>query len=199
MTLFIAWSCNPGSRVFVVGVKDLEHLGHCQKSGCRNSPDQVDYHEGGEADHGVIRDHPPRDNPAKKYPPPPPRQKQRASPPVLLAEFASIFGALAVALHIRDHGVSSVRSGLDRFCLSTRRALVGAAGGALSSGKSGNVVRVASAGVRGRFVSTVSAASLGSLVDLIGNSDHSAMLDDSDRGVAPDAGEGGGAAPTPGR
>ena len=32
--------------LFVVGYQDLEALGHCQKSGCRNSPDRAE----GEAD-----------------------------------------------------------------------------------------------------------------------------------------------------
>ena len=154
MTLVIAWSCDPGSRVFVVGVNDLEELGHCQKSGCRSSPNQVVSHE--------------------KYSPPMPNQRERREeipPSIVLAEFALFFGLLLIASH-----------GLGPVCRSTQRALI-AAKEALSSfgGRKKRGTRVWSAGVRGPFVSTGSVMSLGSLVDLIGTSDHPVLLDDSER------------------
>ena len=154
-TLVIAWLCNPGSRVFVVGVNDLEELGHCQKSGCRSSPNQVVSHE--------------------KYSPPMPNQRERREeipPSIVLAEFALFFGLLLIASH-----------GLGPVCRSTQRALI-AAKEALSlfGGRKKRGTRVWSAGVRGPFVSTGSVMSLGgSLVDLIGTSDHPVLLDDSER------------------
>ena len=154
MTLIIAWSCNHGSRVFVVGVNDLEQLGHCQKSGCRSSPNQVVSQE--------------------KYSPPMPNQREsreEISPSILLAEFALFFGLLMIASH--GHGP---------VCRSTQRALI-AAKEALSlfGGRTKRGTRVWTAGVRTPFVSTGSVMSLGSLVDLIGTSDHPVLLDDSER------------------
>ena len=128
MTLVIAWLCNPGSHISVVGVKDLDHLGHCQKSGCRNGPDQV--------------------NSPKRYHPPMPNQRESREeipPSILLAEFAFFFGLLMIALYV-----------LGRVCRLTQRALI-AAKEALSlfGGRKRKRGRhAASAVVRGPFVST---------------------------------------------
>ncbi|KAL3773895.1 hypothetical protein ACHAW5_005340 [Stephanodiscus triporus] len=191
--LAIALSCH--HPVVVHCVKDLDQLallGHCQKSGCRNSPDRA----GGEVDadepasYGVRGARPPPASSsagvgglgvggARKYS----IEEKAAAPPreysvrAFLAELASVFGLLMLASHVKDHGaLPTVVGGVDWACRSARRVLDAARDVALSSfgnsngggGKGGRRLR--------QHVSTDSAASLGSLADLI-----SADSDDNGR------------------
>ena len=77
--------------------------GHCQKSKCRNPPDQVVSHE--------------------KYPPPMPNQHERRkeiSPSILLVEFTLFFGLLMIA----SHGLGSVCRSTQRALIATKEALL---------------------------------------------------------------------------
>ena len=141
--------------LFVVGNPDLGIIGHCQKSGCRNSPDRAEG-EAGNYDHrgyGGSR--------VKKYVAE--HESQTESQPVISpGEFILIFIILLMALHIKQNGLASIQVWYDKFCHTARRSLISLR--AKSSGKGGVVV--ATAGIRSKLVST--SASLGSLVDLIG-------------------------------
>ena len=141
--------------LFVVGYQDLEALGHCQKSGCRNSPDRAEE----EADNGNHRGY--GGSRVKKYVAE--HESQTESQPVISpGEFILIFIILLMALHIKRNGLASIQAWYDKFCHTARRSLISLR--AKSSGKGGVVV--ATAGIRSKLVST--SASLGSLVDLIG-------------------------------
>ena len=141
--------------LFVVGYPDLEALGHCQKSGCRNSPDRAEE----EADNGNHRGY--GGSRVKKYVAK--HESQTESQPVISpGEFILIFIILLMALHIKRNGLASIQVWYDKFCHTARRSLISLR--AKSSGKGGVVVAIA--GIRSKLVST--SASLGSLVDLIG-------------------------------
>jgi hypothetical protein len=153
------WLCQPPILYYVDGYQDLGTLGHCQKSGCRNSPVHAD--EEAYNLRGGSR--------AKKYVAE--YEPQSESLPVITpGEFLFIFVILILALHVKQNGLASIHIWYDKICKTTRRSLISLR--AKSSGNKGGVV-VASAGIRSRFISTSSAASLGSLVDLIGpDSEH---------------------------
>jgi hypothetical protein len=154
------WLCQP-TLYYVDGYQDLGTIGHCQKSGCRNSPD----HANEEAYNGNLRG----GSRAKKYVAE--YEPQSESLPVITpGEFMCIFVILLLALHIKHNGLTSIQIWYDKICKTARQSLVSLR--AKSSGNKGGVV-VASAGIRSRFISSRSAASLGSLVDLIGpDSEH---------------------------
>jgi hypothetical protein len=157
------WLCQPPT-LFVVGNIDLEALGHCQKSGCRNSPD----HAGGEADHNY--DH--RGGTEKEYAANLRYQQQSQTelqPVIYPGEltFIVVFVILILALRIKGNVYTSIQIWYDKICRSARRSLI-----SLRAHNSGGGRRqpgaAVSAGIRSRFISSSSAASLGSLIDLIG-------------------------------
>ena len=155
------WLCQPPILYYVDGYQDLGTLGHCQKSGCRNSPVHADE----EAYNGNLRG----GSRAKKYVAE--YEPQSESLPVITpGEFLFIFVILILALHVKQNGLTSIQIWYDKICKTARQSLISLR--AKSSGNKGGVV-VASAGIRSRFISSRSAASLGSLVDLIGpDSEH---------------------------
>jgi hypothetical protein len=168
----IWFCCQP--TLFVVGNIDLEALGHCQKSGCRNSPDHAEEeadnyeHRGGTK--GVVDNYDPRARTEKEYAANLRYQQQSQTelqPVIYPGEltFIVVFVVLIVlilALRIKGNVYTSIQIWYDKICRTARRSLI-----SLRAHNSGGVV-VASAGIRSRFISSRSAASLGSLVDLIG-------------------------------
>jgi len=155
------WLSQP--TLFVVGNPDLGIIGHCQKSGCRNSPDRAEG-EAGNYDHrgGVTTE---KEYAANL------RYQQESQPelqPVIYPgelTFIVVFAVLILALRIKGNVFTSIQVWYDKICRSARRSLI-----SLHARNSGGGRRqpIASAGIRSRFISSRSAASLGSLVDLIG-------------------------------
>ena len=148
--------------LFVVGNPDLGIIGHCQKSGCRNSPDRAEG-EAGNYDHrgGVTE----KEYAANlRYQ----QESQTELQPVIYPgelTFFVVFAVLILALRIKGNVFTSIQVWYDKICRSARRSLI-----SLRAQISGGGRRqpIASAGIRSRFISSRSAASLGSLVDLIG-------------------------------
>jgi hypothetical protein len=162
ITTTTIWLCQP-TLYYVDGYQDLGTLGHCQKSGCRNSPDRAEE----EAYNGNLRG----GSRVKKYVAE--YEPQSESLPVIYPgelTFIVVFAVLILALRIKGNVYTSIQIWYDKICRTARRSLISLR--AKSSVKGGAVV-VASAGIRSRFISSSSAASLGSLVDLIGpDSEH---------------------------
>ncbi|KAL3806615.1 hypothetical protein ACHAXA_004419 [Cyclostephanos tholiformis] len=212
---------SPHVLLFVVGIQDLENLGHCQKSGCRDSKDAMTNEDASRHSRssGVVVGGVGGGG-GKKYSPSSSHHASTSrdgrSAPVPFVEFACVVVLVLLALAasgvFKDNDRSSpfpppsiVGAAFDRTYRYTRRA-VGSVAYALSSFISGRVhgdsitrdeggrgrsmrrnmnnkrggIIVASAGVRSRYVSQDSVASLGSLVDLLGTSDHDSGFFPSD-------------------